>query len=102
MTETVELIQYLKLPNQKLMNLIKKKTAVLNLMTAITINIILTLKTKKEHMKILIKVAIHTQDAAYVLIIFNNLNIIFEYLGVQSETSLIMAIRNKMKINNMI
>ena len=74
-TETVEPIRDLKLPNQKLMNLITMKTVVMNLMIAITINLILMLKTKKEQIKILIKVASHTQDVAHLLLIFDNLNI---------------------------
>ena len=51
-TETDELIEDIELTNQMMMNLIRMNTIVTNLMTAITINQILTLISKMKQRQI--------------------------------------------------
>ena len=63
MIETDELIQDIELTNQKMINLIRIKTVVTNLMTAITINQILTLIQNEETS--VNRVPIHAQDSSY-------------------------------------
>ena len=63
MTGTNELIQDIELTNQKMINLIRMKTVVTNLMAAITINQILTLIQNEETS--VKRVPIHAQDSSY-------------------------------------
>ena len=62
--EPVEPIHYIKLTNQKMLNVNKMKTVVTDLMDAIIINQILARIAKRKQMKIMIRVGIHTQNAS--------------------------------------